>query len=628
MSRFRFGYTVLPLAVMIIFGSMLSFISVRDTIVSAHAPRQVDLSYDIYNGILSVTISHETTSLHYVENVLVEKNGVEYIDQDYTTQGDNPVVYEYDVPAVDGDVLTVTATCNLYGSTTEELTVRGPKERMEVSVTPVITTISEGDTEDFIVNIYSGETPLDGVEILVSVLHGEISDIDELGIGAYQFTYTAGSVDGDTDDTMNLTCTKNGFYPAYPPEMVFKIIDDTTPANQILLSVSPSVTTVDERSETEFTVSVSSTEGPLDGSVVDVTANKGGISETADEGGGIFKFSYTAPTVTSTETARISITASMPGYLDGSRELTLSIRDLGLEPTLDGIVTTGEYSATTVYDGGSFVLHWRISGDSVRIAMVGKTTGYVGIGFDPGQRMEGADMIIGWVESTGDVKIFDAYSEGPTGPHPTDESKGGTDDITAFGGTQAGGVTTIEFVRKLSTGDQWDKDIPTDGNVDIIWALGGSDSFSAAHGLKTGYGTMNEETVKLKLWPIHAAFLSLGFISMLASVVILYTSKSRKWWFKTHKALGVAGGVLSITGLIIGIYMVQDGGGAHLAYPHSYLGIITILMIIASPILAFVHPKALKKTKVLRPIHLWLSRTALLFMLVNIISGLMLAGVF
>lgn len=629
LSGRKFGYTASTVLSILILGLIITTLPVPEMIVSAHAPREMDLSYDIYNGILTVTITHETTtSQHYVENVLVEKNGVEYLNQDYTAQEGNPVVYVYDIPAVDGDVLSVTATCNLYGSTTEEITVLGPKERMEVSVSPMINTIKEGEAEEFIVNIYSGETPLDGVEILVSVLHGEVSDIDELGMGAYQFTYTAGSVDGDTEDTMNITCTRNGFYPAYPPEMDFTIIDDDTPANQILLSVSPTKTTVDERSETEFTISVSTVEGPLNGTEVEVDADKGEIGDLSDDGGGEFRFVFKAPTVTSTGTAGITITATKSGYLEGVKEITLSIRNLGLEPTLDGVVSSGEYSKTTRYDVGNFILHWRISGDSVRIAMVGKTTGYVGIGFDPGNGMEGADMIIGWVESGGGVKIFDAYSEGETGPHPTDESKGGTNDITAFGGTQSGGVTTIEFVRKLSTGDKWDKDIPTDGDIEIIWALGGSDSFTVDHGTRTGYGTMNEETVEVTYWPVHASLLAIGFISLAASAIILYTSRSKNWWFQAHRILGIIGGVLAVSGLIVGWYMVGEGGGPHLAHPHSYIGIATILMIVISPILGIVHPKVLKKTKVLRSIHLWLSLAALLFMLINIVAGLMLAGVF
>ncbi|NIU50883.1 MAG: hypothetical protein GWN74_17760, partial [Thermoplasmata archaeon] len=94
--------------------------------------------------------------------------------------------------------------------------------------------------------------------------------------------------------------------------------------------------------------------------------------------------------------------------------------------------------------------------------------------------MQGADMLIGWVDGKG-PHLEDAYSTGTTGPHPADTDQGGTFDITAFNGTESGGWTTIEFARNLSTGDGHDKPIPGDGTVTILWAVSDADDFLAQH---------------------------------------------------------------------------------------------------------------------------------------------------
>ena len=262
------------------------------------------------------------------------------------------------------------------------------------------------------------------------------------------------------------------------------------------------------------------------------------------------------------------MTAQKTGYLGATGEITVNILDVGMEPTLDGKITGGEYDETTEYGDGDFVLHWSIEGDTISIGMVGRTEGYVSVGFDPESRMKGADMIIGWVEEDGDVIVFDTYGEGETGPHPNDEENRGTYDILALGGSQSGGTTTIEFQRKLDTGDQKDKPISRDGETRIIWALSSRDSFSASHGLTVGYGTLNEAVDSIKLWPVHAIFMTLGFLLMTASIVILYTSKDKPWWFKAHKTLSMSGGVASVIGIVIGIYMVNAYRGDNSTTPH------------------------------------------------------------
>ena len=596
--------------------------------VAAHPPSDMTLSYDIYTNTLTVTVTHSPhNQYHYVESITVFKNGVEYLSEEYESQSESPESYEFQVMAVDGDNLSATAVCNLYGDISEEITVRGPKDTMELTLSPTISSIGEGESQKFIVNIYSDGEPVSGAELDISVEHGTVTDIMDLGIGGYEFNYTAGSVEEDTDELMNVTANKNGYHTAYSEEMSFTILDSSTAGNQLLVSISPNSATIEEGREEEFKVTVSSPDSPVGGAAVDVSADLGDTTEVEDLGGGDYSFYYSAPRITEDREITLTVSAQKTGYLAGSKEIRINILDLGMEPTLDGVVSPGEYSVSTEYGGGDFVLHWTISGDTISIAMVGMTEGYVAVGFDPEVKMKGADMIIGWVEDDGDVLVFDTFGEGETGPHPMDEENGGTYDILALGGRQADGYTTIEFQRKLDTGDPKDKPISRDGETRILWALSSKDSFSASHGLKTGYGTFNEADDSIRLWPVHALFMVIGITLMAASVVILYTSKKKSWWFKAHKSLAMIGGTSAVIGLLIGIYMVEDYNGSHFSSPHSWIGLLTILLIIAAPIVGFLHPKMIKKTKSLRSVHIWISRIAILLMAINILLGLSAAGV-
>lgn len=94
---------------------------------SAHAP-DLQLSYDAGSKNLTVTIIHRSPmpSQHYIKLVEVRKNGASAVRKEYTSQpADSPFVYTYTVQAADGDIITVTGVCSLFGSKTVELKAEG-----------------------------------------------------------------------------------------------------------------------------------------------------------------------------------------------------------------------------------------------------------------------------------------------------------------------------------------------------------------------------------------------------------------------------------------------------------------------------------------------------------------------
>ena len=152
----------------------------------------------------------------------------------------------------------------------------------------------------------------------------------------------------------------------------------------------------------------------------------------------------------------------------------------------DGLISEGEYPHKTEVAGVEF--HWSNDDSYLYAAMSAETSGWVAVGFDPEDRMKGANYVLGYVKD-GEVFIQDMFGVKPTGPgsHPPDEELGGTNDILKYAGREEGGLTVIEFKIPLDSSDQYDKPLRSGGSYDLITALGPSDDFASRH-VSRGYG--------------------------------------------------------------------------------------------------------------------------------------------
>ena len=95
--------------------------------VTGHQASNVDLEYDFDNQKLTVTITHNSKDIntHYIEKVEVYKNGVNIIDEVYTSQSSTETFnLTFDVSADDGNILKVETDCNLGGKTEDSITVK------------------------------------------------------------------------------------------------------------------------------------------------------------------------------------------------------------------------------------------------------------------------------------------------------------------------------------------------------------------------------------------------------------------------------------------------------------------------------------------------------------------------
>jgi len=145
--------------------------------------------------------------------------------------------------------------------------------------------------------------------------------------------------------------------------------------------------------------------------------------------------------------------------------------------TADGAFADEEYLGE--WSDGKFEMRWRSDGQYVYMGIRAETAGWVAVGLEPTSGMKDADMIFGMV-ADGQTTVSDQFSTGRTGPHSPDTELGGSGDILEFAGSEAGGYTTIEFKRLLSTGDEYDNDLAP-GTTAIIWSYSSADSLTQKH---------------------------------------------------------------------------------------------------------------------------------------------------
>ena len=302
-------------------------------------------------------------------------------------------------------------------------------------------------------------------------------------------------------------------------------------------------------------------------------------------------------------------------------------------PDIDGIIAKDEYrSAMTIKGstGKKFTIYSEPIGSDIFIALQAETSGWIAIGIEPTDNLhKNADMIFGWMDEQGRAKVVDAFSPESLGPHPEDKELGGTTDIKLFAGSEMNGITTIEFVRPLITGDRFDNDIQRKTYTSIIWAYGEDDDWRTKH-QEQGRSSITIETgatrVPVTLWPLHALMMISGFSFVVAGTTVAL-KKEGTGWMKIHRMLARIGSLLIWAGAIFGVYMIGAPTLKHLNFPHSYSGIsipvLTIILLISGARLLM--PNKGPKSK--RKIHRVIAWILISLMSVTIIEGFFAAGI-
>jgi DOMON domain-containing protein len=129
-------------------------------------------------------------------------------------------------------------------------------------------------------------------------------------------------------------------------------------------------------------------------------------------------------------------------------------------------------------------LQWRTDDEYLYVNIMAPTTGWVAVGFDPTNAMQDANIIIGYVDGSGEVFIRDDFGTSP-GSHASDESLGGDYNVMDHYGKEEEGITMLHFKIPLDSGDECDRPLIPGINYDIILAYGSADNYTGFHSMAT-----------------------------------------------------------------------------------------------------------------------------------------------
>jgi hypothetical protein len=137
---------------------------------------------------------------------------------------------------------------------------------------------------------------------------------------------------------------------------------------------------------------------------------------------------------------------------------------------VDGVVNANEYSFSQ--DFGQLKLYANRTADTLSLAAVGATTGWVSIGLGS-LKMDKSTIFIGFIGNDGKVQF---KPQAGTGHMHKDTDKSVADTLTSYAMKEADGKTTLEFSLKAGAYIAADQSV-----LDLIWAVGEDKSFIPRH---------------------------------------------------------------------------------------------------------------------------------------------------
>ena len=143
------------------------------------------------------------------------------------------------------------------------------------------------------------------------------------------------------------------------------------------------------------------------------------------------------------------------------------------QPTVDGVIADGEYGSSVTHDDSGSVISWSIVDDTIYIGLSIENDGWVGLGLlkDKVDKKQGADQYL-FVMNAGSLNALDMVQIDPKDAPVMDEEQGGSQSLLESAASLDGEVWTLEFSRKLDTGEATDLAISAGEPVTLLLAKG------------------------------------------------------------------------------------------------------------------------------------------------------------
>ena len=153
-------------------------------------------------------------------------------------------------------------------------------------------------------------------------------------------------------------------------------------------------------------------------------------------------------------------------------------------PDIDGTVDGAEYAFSYHNNEIGMSLSWSVLEGVIYLAMRAPATGWVGLNFMPMDGTIHGDTVIGYVDGISKtLSLSDQVAPGDGHfPHFEDSQHGGSTSFLETAGSEREGETTIEFSRKLMTGEPTDAMFMDRGLMTMISFHPSADDYVSYHG--------------------------------------------------------------------------------------------------------------------------------------------------
>lgn len=150
-------------------------------------------------------------------------------------------------------------------------------------------------------------------------------------------------------------------------------------------------------------------------------------------------------------------------------------------PKVDGTIGAKEYANSMKIKDSGITLYWQVNGDTISFGLTTPAKIWSGIGFNPtGDKKDGADMYM-FIMDNGKLVAQDMTMTKPKGEPKLDTKEGCKSDILASAATQNASGMTIEFSRKLNTGDKCDSVLAAGKSAKVLFAVSDNPNVTKAH---------------------------------------------------------------------------------------------------------------------------------------------------
>ena len=137
--------------------------------------------------------------------------------------------------------------------------------------------------------------------------------------------------------------------------------------------------------------------------------------------------------------------------------------------------------AQTVLEENGFEMSCEVREERLVVNLKGDTTGWLAFGTNASDRMEGADIIILWVDDALGIAMGeDHFGTGPLS-HEADMSLGGEQNMLVLSGRQTKEDTAVTFTIPLNSGDEYDTELISGESYPLILAMGQNDNIETKH---------------------------------------------------------------------------------------------------------------------------------------------------